>query len=121
MVGLHGFEDRKALTLSGGEIQRVSLARTLATEPNLLLLDEATADLDPSNVALIEKVLKKYNKDSGSTFIMSTHNFFQAKRLGDTVGFLMDGEMVEIGSTDQIFNHPQDERTEAFISGEMIY
>ena len=121
LVGLHGFEERKALTLSGGEIQRVTIARTLATEPKLFLLDEATADLDPSNVALIEKVLKKYNKETGVTFIMATHNFFQAKRLGDTVGFLMDGEMIEMGTTDQIFNHPQDERTEAFISGEMVY
>lgn len=121
MVGLHGFEERKALTLSGGELQRVSLARTLATEPNLLLLDEATADLDPTNVALIENVLKKFNKEKGVTVVMATHNFFQAKRLGDSVGFLMDGEMIEMGTADQIFNHPQDERTEAFISGEMIY
>ena len=52
---------------------------------------------------------------------MATHNFFQAKRLGDTVGFLMDGEMIEMGTANQIFNKPQDERTEAFISGEMIY
>ncbi len=121
MVGLHGFKERKALTLSGGEIQRVSLARTIATEPNLLLLDEATADLDPANVALVENVLKKFNKEKGVTIVMATHNFFQAKRLGDSVGFLMNGEMIEIGTADQIFNHPQDERTDAFISGEMIY
>ncbi|MFX1466955.1 MAG: ABC transporter ATP-binding protein [Promethearchaeota archaeon] len=121
MVGLYGFEERKALTLSGGEIQRVALARTLATEPKILLLDEATADLDPANVAMIENVLKKLNKEKGVTIIMATHNFFQAKRLGDIVGFLMNGEMIEMGTAGQIFNHPQDERTEAFISGEMIY
>lgn len=121
LVGLQGFEERKALTLSGGEIQRVALARTLAIEPKLLLLDEATADLDPSNVALIENVLKRFNKEKGITIIMATHNFFQAKRLGDIVGFLMGGEMIEMGNADQLFNNPQDERTEAFISGEMIY
>ncbi len=121
MVGLQGFEERKALTLSGGEIQRVALARTLATEPKMLLLDEATADLDPTNVALVENVLKKFNKEKSVTIIMATHNFFQAKRLGDIVGFVMGGEMIEMGTADQIFNHPQDERTEAFISGEMIY
>jgi tungstate transport system ATP-binding protein len=121
MVGLYEFEERKALTLSGGEIQRVALARTLATNPKLLLLDEATADLDPSNVALIENVLKRFNKEKEVTIIMATHNFFQAKRLGDIVGFLMGGEMIEMGTADQIFNDPQDERTEAFISGEMIY
>jgi tungstate transport system ATP-binding protein len=121
MIGLHGFEERKALTLSGGEIQRVALARTLATEPKMLLLDEATADLDPANVALIESVLKKFNEEKRVTIIMATHNFFQAKRLGDLVGFMMDGKMIEMNTADQLFNHPQDERTEAFISGEMIY
>ncbi|MCK5587525.1 MAG: phosphate ABC transporter ATP-binding protein [Candidatus Lokiarchaeota archaeon] len=121
MVGLHGFEERKARTLSGGEIQRVALARTLATEPNLLLLDEATANLDPSNVALIENAIQKINRERGVTVIMATHNFFQAKRLGDSVGFMLDGEMIEIGTADQIFNNPSDNRTDAFISGEMIY
>jgi tungstate transport system ATP-binding protein len=121
LVGLHAFEERKALTLSGGEIQRVALARTLAIEPKLLLLDEATANLDPANVALIETVLKKINQERAVTIIMATHNFFQAKRLGDVVGFLMDGEMIEMGTADQIFSHPNDKRTEAFISGEMIY
>lgn len=121
MVGLHGFEERKALTLSGGEIQRVALARTLATEPILLLLDEATANLDPTNVRMIENTIKKINKEKEVTVVMATHNFFQAKRLGDSVGFMLDGEMVEMGTSDQIFNNPSDKRTEAFISGEMIY
>ncbi len=85
------------------------------------MLDEATVNLDPSNVALIENAIQKINRERGVTVIMATHNFFQAKRLGDSVGFMLDGEMIEIGTADQIFNNPFDNRTEAFISGEMIY
>jgi tungstate transport system ATP-binding protein len=121
LVGLSEFEKRKVTTLSGGEVQRLALTRTTVVEPELLLLDEATANLDPANVALIEHAISEIVKNEGTTVIIATHNMFQAERLADRVGFFLNGELVEVAKTDQIFNYPEDERTRAFVKGEMIY
>jgi len=121
LVGLSELESRKATTLSGGEAQRLALIRTTIVEPELLLLDEPTANLDPANVALIEDAISEIVKTQGTTIVIATHNMFQAERLADRVGFLLDGELIEVSGTDQLFRDPRDERTRSFVRGEMVY
>lgn len=120
-LGLSGLMNQKALTLSGGEAGRVSVARALVIRPELLLLDEPTANLDPANVSIIEQVIQKASKEYGTTVIMVTHNMFQAKRVANHVVCLMEGQLVESGPADQVFGNPKDGRTEAFVNGSMIY
>ncbi len=120
-IGLSHLKERHAGTLSGGEAQRVALARAVAFEPALLLLDEPTANLDPANVELMEKLIRDLNRNSGITMIMVTHNIFQARRVADVVIFLYEGRVVEVGETAQIFGAPKDPRTRAFIEGRMVY
>ncbi len=120
-VGLSGFEKRMVKTLSGGEAQRVALARALVTEPKLLLLDEPTSNLDPKNVSIIEEIVRAANTKSQVTIILATHNLNQAKRLAHRVVFLLDGEIVEEGTSKEIFEQPKDERTATYVDGRMIY
>jgi tungstate transport system ATP-binding protein len=120
-VGLFGFEHEKARTLSGGEAQRVALARAMIIQPEVLLLDEPTANLDPYNVGLIEKIAIQLNQQQGTTLVLVTHNVFQARRLAHRVAFLLDGKIVEVASADTFFNHPRDPRTAAFVRGDMVY
>ncbi|MDG6249658.1 phosphate ABC transporter ATP-binding protein, partial [Methanocalculus sp.] len=98
IVGLTGFEERKAKTLSGGEMQRVALARVLVTNPDLLLLDEPTANLDPVSVEMIEDLIKKINRDFGITILMSTHDMVQGQRLAHRIGVMMNGVFSQIGT-----------------------
>ena len=121
LLRLYDLRERSAPTLSGGEAQRVALARALVYDPDLLLLDEPTANLDPSNVSIIEEVLQRSNREHGTTVIVVTHNIFQAKRLARTVAFLLEGELVEIGNSAAFFESPRDPRTLSFIRGEMVY
>ncbi len=120
-IGLSHLKERHAGTLSGGEAQRVALARAVAFKPKLLLLDEPTANLDPANVELMEKMILQLKQSMEVTIIMVTHNIFQARRLTDEVIFLFDGRVVETGAASKIFNTPRDERTQAFIEGRMVY
>jgi len=120
-VGLSHLKRTQALTLSGGEAQRVALARALILNPNVLLLDEPTANLDPYNVELIERVIKNLNQKDGTTIVLVTHNVFQAHRLANRVAFLLNGRFVEISDSDEFFNHPTDERTRAFTRGDMVW
>jgi len=120
-VGLKNLAHQRARTLSGGEAQRVALARAMVLQPDVLLLDEPTANLDPYNVGLIEDIVRKLNQESGTTLVLVTHNIFQARRLAHRVAFLLEGKLIEISDTEEFFNSPVDPRTDAFVRGEMIY
>ena len=120
-VGLLNLGRQNALKLSGGETQRVALARAIVLDPQVLLLDEPTANLDPYHVGLIESILREYNHKSGTTMIMVTHNVFQALRMADRVAFLLEGKLVEVSETESFFRSPSDPRTKAFLNGEMVY
>jgi len=108
LVGLSGFERKHATGLSGGEAQRVALAQAMVYTPELLLLDEPTVNLDPRNVSIIESVVCKVNRQWGTTIIIATHNMLQAEQLATRVAVLREGELVEIGDTEEIFRKPSD-------------
>ena len=120
-VGLEGFPKREASTLSGGEVQRVALARALVLKPQVLLLDEPTANLDPYNVGLIESIIESFNRQEGKTVVLVTHSVFQAKRLAHRVALLLEGKVAEVAEKERFFGSPSDPRTAAFVRGEMVY
>lgn len=121
LVGLAGLARQSAHTLSGGEAQRVVLARAIVLKPEVLLMDEPTANLDPYNVGLIEQIARRLNQEQGMTLVLVTHNVFQAHRLARRVAFLLEGRLVETAPVDAFFEHPSDPRTAAFVRGEMVY
>ena len=120
-VGLTGLARQRARTLSGGEAQRVALARAIVLRPDVLLLDEPTANLDPYNVALIERIVTDLNREQGTTLVLVTHNVFQARRLAQRVALMLEGQIVEVADVETFFGSPQDRRTAAFVRGEMVY
>jgi len=120
-VGLAELANASARKLSGGEMQRAALARALVLEPDVLLLDEPTANLDPYNAGLIESIVREQNQDRGTTVVLVTHNVFQARRLAQRVGLLLNGKLVEVAATKEFFESPRDARTGAFVRGEMVY
>jgi len=120
-VGLADLAQSQARTLSGGEAQRVALARAMVLQPDVLLMDEPTANLDPYNVGLIEKIVARLNQETGTTLVLVTHNVFQARRLAHRVALLLDGRIVEVADTQDFFERPVDPRTAAFARGEMVY
>jgi tungstate transport system ATP-binding protein len=115
LVGMRKYTNRRAKKLSGGEQQRMAIARALVLEPELLLLDEPTSNLDPKNTIAIEGIIRGIRK---TTVVFATNNPFQAKRLSDQVAFLMDGNLIIEGSAREILNRPRDERIKKFIRGE---
>lgn len=104
-----------ALGLSGGQQQRLCIARALAVEPEVILLDEPTSALDPISTSKIEELLMRL-KDK-YTIAIVTHNMQQASRIADYTAFFLVGEMIEYGSTKDIFSMPEDQRTEDYITG----
>lgn len=120
-VGLKDFAKRQAGSLSGGEAQRMALARAMVLNPKVLLLDEPTANLDPANVALFEDIIKQVHAETGSTIIIVTHNLYQAKRVSQQSIFINKGRIMEQSPTDRLFTESSLEETKIFISGEMIY
>ena len=104
-----------AIALSGGQQQRLCIARALATEPEVLLLDEPTASLDPIGTTKVEELVYELRKDV--TIAIVTHNMQQAARVSDYTAFFLQGEMVEVAPTAQLFMTPTDAKTEAYITG----
>ena len=119
-VGLTDDADRNALSLSGGEAQRVAFARAMAVDPTIVLMDEPTSNLDPRNTAVLENAIEAA-RDRGVGVVVATHDMHQAERLSDRVGFVFDGRLVEQGPPEQIFAEPNDPRTAKFVSGELLY
>ncbi|MDD1767444.1 MAG: phosphate ABC transporter ATP-binding protein [Methanomassiliicoccales archaeon] len=120
-LGLAESKERNARSLSGGEMQRMCFARSVIVEPKLILLDEFTANLDPQNISILENAVRDFVKRGDAAAMIITHNPFQAKRLCDRSVLMMDGEFIEQGETSKIFSSPSDERTKAFVSGEMVF
>jgi tungstate transport system ATP-binding protein len=117
-VGLSHLAERPARMLSGGEQQRVALARAWALNPEVLFLDEPTANLDPGAVRDIERIIAQVHA-SGTKIIMSTHNLGQARRLGDEILFLYQGRLAERGQVDRFFREPASPEAASFIREEM--
>ena len=106
---------KSALGMSGGQQQRLCIARALAVKPEMLLMDEPTSALDPISTSKIEDLCMELKKSF--TIVMVTHNMQQAARISDKTAFFLLGEVIEYGNTDQIFSMPKDTRTENYISG----
>ena len=106
---------KSALSMSGGQQQRLCIARALAVEPEVLLMDEPTSALDPISTAKVEELAIELKKNY--TIIIVTHNMQQALRISDRTAFFLLGEMVEFGETEKLFSMPQEKRTEDYITG----
>ena len=106
---------KNALGMSGGQQQRLCIARALAVEPKILLMDEPTSALDPISTSRIEELVMELKEKY--TIVMVTHNMQQAVRVSDYTAFFLLGELVEFGKTDDIFSQPKDQRTEDYITG----
>lgn len=106
---------KNALRISGGQQQRICIARALAVEPEVLLMDEPTSALDPISTAKIEDLVQELKKDY--TIVMVTHNMQQAARVSDKTAFFLIGEIIEFNDTEKIFSVPEDQRTEDYITG----
>jgi tungstate transport system ATP-binding protein len=119
-LDLTPFARSRAWQLSGGETQKVALARAIALKPQLLLLDEPTSNIDNTSVAVIEKTLNKERSKHHMTSIIISHNLAQIRRLCDRVLFMHEGRIVEQGSAEQVLMHPSDPRTRAFVAGELL-
>ncbi|MFZ1667452.1 MAG: ATP-binding cassette domain-containing protein, partial [Trichococcus flocculiformis] len=102
-------------SLSGGQKQRIAIARALAMEPDMMLFDEPTSALDPEMVGEVLQVMKDLAME-GMTMVVVTHEMGFAKEVGDRILFMDDGQVMEQGTPDEIFNHPKSERTKDFLS-----
>lgn len=117
-LGLTSFRKQKAWKLSGGETQKVALARALSFKPKLLLLDEPTANIDPYTTAEIEKMLIKASEYA--TIVLITHNLAQAKRVCDEAMMLHEGKVIEFGPCEEVLLKPSSTETRRFVEGELL-
>lgn len=119
-LGLAHLARQPATKLSAGEGQRVALARALVLRPDVLLLDEPTANLDPYNIGLIERLVAEEHAATGMTVVWVTHDIFQARRVADRVAFLLGGRLVELSDVAQFFESPATPQAAAFLRGELV-
>ena len=120
IVGLSADKSRNARTLSGGEAQRVAIARAIAIEPEVLLLDEPTANLDPISISEIEELISRVMHEYDTTIIMATHDMAQGQRLAKRIGVLIDGKILQTGEPREVFNSPKNREIAEFVGVENI-
>ena len=118
-VGLAGLEERPARRLSGGEQQRLALARALATDPQVLFLDEPTASLDPAATKGVEEIVQSI-AGSGVKIVMATHDLGQARRLAGDIVLLVHGKVMEHAPAETLFANPQSREAAAFLRGDLV-
>ena len=118
--GLTALADRPARLLSGGEQQRLALARAWAVRPQVLFLDEPSASLDPTATRIIEEMVTQFSNE-GITIVMSTHDLGQARRLAQDVAFLHRGRLIEHRSATDFFAGPETPEARAFLAGDLIW
>lgn len=118
--GLSTLADRPARLLSGGEQQRMAMARAWALNPEILFLDEPSSQLDPATTRMIEDMIGQFSAD-GMTIVMTTHDLGQAQRLAEDIAFLHRGRLVEASDADQFFHHPASREARAFLAGELLW
>jgi tungstate transport system ATP-binding protein len=119
LVGLEGLDQRPARRLSGGEQQRLALARALARDPEVLFLDEPTASLDPAATKAIEDIVRAISA-RGVKVVMATHDLGEAKRLAGEIALLHRGHLIEHGPAAEFFAAPRSEEARKFIAGELL-
>ncbi len=115
LVGLNGKENAYPAKLSGGQKQRVGIARALANDPEILLCDEATSALDPKTSETILDLLRDINQKLGITIVLITHQMEVVQKICQRIAFMVEGEIVETGLTEELFAHPKDSRTKQFL------
>lgn len=120
LAGLSHLANRPARLMSGGEQQRLALARAWVTEPEVLFLDEPTASLDPAATRAVESLVEGFHA-AGTKIIMATHDLGQARRLADEIVFLHKGRLLEFAPADAFFDHPQTDEARAFVKGELLW
>jgi len=120
LVDMTAYKHRNARALSGGETQRIAIARALVTEPEALLLDEPMANLDPVSASKIEEVMANVIKERKMTVIMATHDMSQGQRLARRIGVMMDGRILQVGSPGEIFSTPKSQEVAEFVGVENI-
>jgi tungstate transport system ATP-binding protein len=115
LVGMTSYKNRNAKTLSGGETQRVAIARALVTEPEILFLDEPTANLDPISTVKVEQVIHDIIREKKVAVVMATHDMVQGQQLATRIGVLLDGELMQVGSPGEIFSSPTSQKLAEFV------
>jgi len=118
-VGLIKTIHQNATTLSGGEMSRLAFARALLLKPKVLFLDEPSAHLDPMGVKSVEEWICELKTEYKTSIFLVTQDLFEAKRVSDRVGFLLSGQLIELKSNQEFFNHPSDPKTCHFVKGEL--
>ncbi|MFC2067941.1 ABC transporter ATP-binding protein [Chloroflexota bacterium] len=115
LVGMSEYRNRNAKTLSGGETQRVAIARALVTKPEILFLDEPTANLDPISTSKVEQVIHDVIKEKKVTVIMATHDMVQGQQLATRIGVLLEGSLMQVGNPSEIFSSPESQKVAEFV------